>query len=293
MALDHGASAGPGPTGGDCRHHRTFEGVHGRWVPSLWDGSGWLPILLGRSAMDRHVRRHAQTWVTFVYGPFHAALKMWLTGKLTIIAPIARWQSPAVLRYAAEAPLASISDSYRTKLQCFNYKKFLNQVRLQNDRAKEELSKVQDLQKKDIMDEVKRMVSQVAASLSLQPLQPFPIGDIATEEAIDDTPSECQSKYISNMTSKVIHKPLVWSTSINSHEWTSRCGWAFGKLGRYFPETEIPPEISYKLICTTCLPHERQARRDAQGGEEEDVVSTRSSSSEADSSDIADGTEER
>ena len=89
------------------------------------------------------------------------------------------------------------------------------------------------------------------------------------------------------MTSDVYHKPLVYSTEINSHEWVTKCGWAFGKLGRYFLENEIPKDTNHKEICTTCLPRERKAMRDAQG--EDDTVSTVSSSS-SESSEVAAGT---
>ena len=44
--------------------------------------------------------------------------------ELVVIALLARWASSVVLRYAAEAPLAQLTDTYKQKLQAFKFKAF-------------------------------------------------------------------------------------------------------------------------------------------------------------------------
>ena len=58
------------------------------------------------------------------------------------------------MRYAAEAPLESVTETYKTKLQHFNFKAFLRDVQNEMKTAKDELNALQAEYKNAIEEEI-------------------------------------------------------------------------------------------------------------------------------------------
>ena len=56
--------------------------------------------------------------------------------ELVVIALLARWASAIVLRYAAEAPLVNITDSYKQKIHNFKFQSFIAKMREEMDETK-------------------------------------------------------------------------------------------------------------------------------------------------------------
>ena len=162
--------------------------------------------------------------------------------ELSVIALLARWQSEIVLRYAAEAPLDNITESYKEKLQQFNFKRFLREVQSEIKTAKDQFASLQEEHKKAIEEEIK-------ISLTKQQVT----------QPTTSSNAEATTYYIRNDESGVHHKPYNHGIAIQPLLWTTKCGWKFG-FSNFTIEQSLQ-DVRAKHMCSACLSKERREKR--------------------------------
>jgi hypothetical protein len=169
--------------------------------------------------------------------------------ELLVIMCLSRHSSNIVLRYAQNAPLRSLTDSYKsltTRRICDasgttdqgqqhqDYMAKLTTFTAAMDDASSKLL-IQSNQVKDLMDEISRLKDQLRVERSA--------GDV---------------KYIRARKAPV-HAVSVMDKLIPPSFWKTRCGWKFARAGYdVIPDLDRLP---WQAICGTCLPMQRSEAR--------------------------------
>ena len=133
---------------------------------------------------------------------------------------LARWGSPVILRYVAEAPLQSIT---------------------------------MDVQKRMSVRTVWSAISELDKTLSDLQVKAAEEGSVQSRETNpvrDERSSGSGASWVINPKSGVWHTPLLFGTQIHPNSWRTRCGWFFG--GSLFEVTEKTP--SNERLCDRCVP---------------------------------------
>lgn len=233
----------------------------------------------GRNVYGGHVWR--------VSGAVHLAaigLEVWL------IQILFRWASATVLRYVAEAPLNKVGEKYRAK---FNEEHASGAMQQALETARLVQRKVQELETRiarprDEEDPLRRSDVQAALSAAsaaqgveaerknleealkrLEGLHPQVAAAAAAADnllaAADNadrlTNLEKQvglSKYIRNIETGAVHKPVIMALGVEARLWKTRCGWRFG-LSSYQQSAALP--LASAEICDRCLPAAKAAAR--------------------------------
>ena len=230
-----------------------------------------LAILLDKPIVSADNQRLWGGHTLRVTGAQHLAM---LGVELVVIALLARWASAVVLRYAAEAPLSQLTDTYKQKLHTFNFRSFMSQMRNEMDEAKQTVLSLHDDYKNAIQEELQLQRSQHVTPLQQPTEDPSP-----TTCTLADKP---KLHFILNDDTEVIHAPAIHGLNIPPQMWATRCGWRFGFAMFSTPE-DIPSKHKWKNICKKCLKSEREQRRD--NDEQEDSSSSGGSSSSSSSND--------
>ena len=188
-----------------------------------------------------------------------------------IIALLARWQSSIVLRYAAEAPLQNISDTYRSKLQSFNLKGFIRQIKDEMLDMRSETANLHSDFRTAITEEIAAHKLETASKQN------------SSNQECKTNPLESSSQiyYIKNDDPGIFHLPQVHGIAITPFAWTTKCGWKFGTTVMFSTVTEIEPTTNWKHVCGKCLQDMRDKLMNEQAGEVSSATSD-SSSSDAD-----------
>ena len=92
---------------------------------------------------------------------------------LVTIALLVRWASAIMLRYAEEAPLQHTTETYKQKLNTFNYKSFLEQVCAEMIEAKETMNVLHEDYKRALNDEITGLKHNIAEQQQNIPQHPF------------------------------------------------------------------------------------------------------------------------
>ena len=191
--------------------------------------------------------------------------------ELVVIALLARWASAIVLRYAAEAPLLNITDTYKQKMQAFKLQSFITQVR-------QEMQEERDTMKRLHID----YVEAIKQEMELSKPQETPR---STQEKTDSErciPSTAtHPTHVINDETNVIHKAWICEISAQPITWSTRCGWKFG-CSIHTPLFGMPTSYPWRNICKKCLPDERSSYQDEQLGNDSPSSASSSSSSGSD-----------
>ena len=196
--------------------------------------------------------------------------------ELVVIALLARWASAIVLRYAAEAPLQKITENYKQKLQCFNFKSFMEQVRLELSEAKNTTEQLHRDYQVALDEEVSRFKDASHAATQQPP------SNTATEpdpQMIDHTAHVPQLYYVINDSTGCVHQPLVHGLNITPAAWETRCGWKFGH-SVFSTAQEVPYNTGWKQVCSKCLPFVRKRERERAGDSSSSATVSSASSSD-------------
>lgn len=214
-----------------------------------------------------------------------------------------RWKSNIVLRYASEAPLAKLTNKYKSAVESHNathieasvLKSARNLVeRLfsqQRDKTHpitmddaEKLVKVHQVLKPDEAELLKKEVAvlkEAVAKMSSELADN--VLEHARESQATDTAKAKTVKpdvYIKSRYN-VRHSPTIMSTEIEAWAWQTQCGWAFGKT--YYDLVDCLTDSS-KEICGTCFPAQKAEAKSQEGGSDSsDDSSSGSSDSSGDS----------
>ncbi len=151
------------------------------------------------------------------------------------LALLARWTSPVIMRYVAEAPMAGITGEVR---------KLISNLPESNG-----LSGVWDA-----LSDLRGGLSTVAVNL-----ERFRTEERETREKIDQLHSQLGSASskvkpcaIQNLTSGTWHRTLVDGNEFDPAEWRSWCGWRFGNA-RISRSAELPLGVKWDSVCDRCF----------------------------------------
>ena len=188
--------------------------------------------------------------------------------ELVLIQLMARWSSDVVLRYVADAPLASITASYRAKLAA-------------GDAVSSSSSPGgPSFQMQVLCSDVRSLAAQVNAiagsSSACSRTVDYLKEELTMLKAKSDAmrPAPCL-QVIVNQDSGIGHKPLVWASDVPPHTWRTECGWAFG-LGSSTWVAAGPESLATR--CRTCFRAARQVSHLTATSQEATSSSSRSSS---------------
>ena len=202
---------------------------------------------LGEPLLDAHgVRRFGGHSLRVTGARTLAALGV----SLALIQLMARWSSDVVLRYVAEAPLATMTAAYRDGFAAKS------------------------------LGELGPLAQMQAFHVQAPDVQLDGVAEHTHKEAGEPSPTnvgggkELPSTLVLNVDSGVVHRPVVWDKEVQPAMWRSTCGWAFGHSNTA-PVPKLPSSAS--LICSGCFRAEKAAARAS-------VLIRSSSSSSSDSS---------
>ena len=158
--------------------------------------------------------------------------------QLAVMMLLARWESMVVLKYFQDAPLASLTEAYRTLAERKETPGALAGI----EKALKELqqdSDIQACQALELCSEFEQLKASFKAAEASRHSQ-LSLPDLVV-----------------NLVSNAVHKVSKCPPQTTSDEWSTPCGYHFALGPRKYKFVQSVPDELKLLICGSCMPDER------------------------------------